>query len=117
VKFFPHDPSELEKTLVYLERQNAIDFQTWEVRYILLLWLSIIVLMPFDLKVVDPLSTDPQKCSLSHEPLIKRLQSISKRYLNDSGKPRDAAAELLSVLLTRYKFIYSLLSLSFMSLC
>ena len=65
VKLFSHDVSNLEPTFQFLNHLNAILPQTntvdstfmyhefWETRYILLLWISLICMIPFDLKNVD----------------------------------------------------------------
>lgn len=36
-----------------LEEQNESDHDSWETRYCLLLWLSIIVIIPFDMRKLD----------------------------------------------------------------
>lgn len=36
-----------------LEEQNESDHNSWETRYCLLLWLSIIVIIPFDMRKLD----------------------------------------------------------------
>jgi len=53
VKFFPHEVSDLEPTLALLAAQQLNAFETWHARYGLLLWLSIIVMIPFSLKSID----------------------------------------------------------------
>lgn len=45
--------SDLEKVLKMLEEQNEADYDSWETRYCLLLWLSIIVIIPFDMRKLD----------------------------------------------------------------
>ena len=67
--------------------------QYWQVPYILVLWLSIIVLVPFDLTTIDS-----QK---SQEVLVKRIINIGRSHCVDPGKIRDGAAVLLSKLTTR----------------
>ena len=67
--------------------------QYWQVPYILVLWLSIIVLVPFDLT-----SIDSQKSQII---LVKRIINIGRGHSIDAGKLRDGAAILLSKLITR----------------
>jgi hypothetical protein len=55
VKLLPHEVAELEPALQLLLAQDRTDFETWEVRYVLFLWLSILVLVPFDLGTADSL--------------------------------------------------------------
>jgi len=50
VKFFPHEVSDMEPVTEMLTFCNCAEFQ---VPYILVLWLSIIVLVPFDLTTID----------------------------------------------------------------
>ena len=50
VRFFPHEVSDLEQVTEMLHFQEETP---WEVPYILVLWLSIIVLVPFDLTTID----------------------------------------------------------------
>lgn len=45
--------ADLEPTLKLLEAQNVGDTETWETRYCLLLWLSIIVMIPFHMARLD----------------------------------------------------------------
>lgn len=45
--------SDLEKVLKMLEEQSESDHDSWETRYCLLLWLSIIVIIPFDMRKLD----------------------------------------------------------------
>ena len=109
VKFFPHEVSDMEMVVellhfqvtpeIEIERTNtpqlasAWNAQYWQVPYILVLWLSIIVLVPFDLT-----SIDSQK---SQEVLVKRIINIGRTHSVDPGKIRDGAAVLLSKLITR----------------
>jgi len=62
---------------------------------VLVLWLSIIVLVPFDLKTID--SANQQ----SQDILVKRIINIGLDFTNNSGKIREAAAMMLAKLLTR----------------
>ena len=62
----------------------------------LVLWLSIIVLVPFDLNTIDS-----KKAGDSYEILVKRIINICRENFNSAGKLRDYSAVLLSKLLTR----------------
>uniref|UniRef100_A0A1B0D4Y0 Tubulin-specific chaperone D n=1 Tax=Phlebotomus papatasi TaxID=29031 RepID=A0A1B0D4Y0_PHLPP len=53
VKFLPHEISDLDLVLGMLEKQHLDDLENWESRYILLLWLSILVLNPFHMSRLD----------------------------------------------------------------
>ena len=53
VRLFPHEVSVLEPVFHLLQAQDKDDHETWHARYCLLLWLSIIVIVPFDLQTID----------------------------------------------------------------
>lgn len=93
VRFFPHEVKDLEVTWNFL-KQGATQDSTkrkrkWEVDYILLLWLSVILYIPFSLTNVVRTAT------------IDELLDIGKAILASPAKTRDASAEMLSRLLTR----------------
>ncbi|CAJ0762706.1 18083_t:CDS:10, partial [Entrophospora sp. SA101] len=97
VKFFTHEVSDLEPTFYFMLLQDPKDYNGWETRYVLLIWLSLISMIPFDLKTVDSrTSTGSDKI-----PLVENMIRLSKFYLEATGKERDGAAILLSRLLTR----------------
>lgn len=53
-KFLPHELSDLDFALNELNRLNVLEnSECWEKRYILLVWMSILVLNPFDLAKLD----------------------------------------------------------------
>jgi hypothetical protein len=53
VRFMPHEVRDLEPALALLLEEDPTDTARWELRYCLLLWLSIIVLIPFNFATVD----------------------------------------------------------------
>jgi len=53
VRYLPHEVSDLEATLEYLSVLDDSWQNAWHARYGLVLWLSIIVLIPFKLDTVD----------------------------------------------------------------
>jgi hypothetical protein len=48
-KFFSHEASDLEPTLLCLQSQDRHSSETWTTRYSLLLWLSMLAMVPFDI--------------------------------------------------------------------
>eukprot|EP00092_Neocalanus_flemingeri_P020394 GFUD01022092.1.p1 GENE.GFUD01022092.1~~GFUD01022092.1.p1 ORF type:complete len:1159 (+),score=370.35 GFUD01022092.1:112-3588(+) len=92
VRYLPHEVEDLERVVTVLQEQDHTDVKSWETRYILLLWLSIIVLIPFNMARFD---------SGEKAPLAERLLSLCKRYLAVRDKCREAAATLVSTFLTR----------------
>uniref|UniRef100_A0A1B6E9Z8 Tubulin-specific chaperone D n=1 Tax=Clastoptera arizonana TaxID=38151 RepID=A0A1B6E9Z8_9HEMI len=89
----PHEVSDLEPTLKLLEEQDEKDPETWETRYSLLIWLSIIVMIPFHMSRLDG---DSSKATI-----MSRLVEICKKYLKVTDTCRHAAAFLSAKLLTR----------------
>lgn len=88
VKFFPHDAADLEPCFYYL---LSLDNQiVWQAQYVLLIWLSLIVLVPFDLDTID-----------SSGDLVLGVMSQCKSYLEHTGKPREGAGILIAKLITR----------------
>jgi len=101
VKFLPHDVSDLEPVVHMLHSQDRSDYETWQTRYGLLIWLSILVRVPFDLSSIDSSLQQTDDTSESYETLVTQLVVLGKTYLSDSGATRDAAAIMLGQLLTR----------------
>ncbi|RZF49027.1 hypothetical protein LSTR_LSTR011389 [Laodelphax striatellus] len=93
VRHLPHEVSDLELVLSMLESQDEKDTLTWETRYCLLLWLSIIVMIPFHMARLD--SGNQEKT------VMDRLLDVCKKYLMGGDSCRIASAYLSSKLLTR----------------
>lgn len=53
VKFLPHELSDIDFVLNLLERQKPDTLENWHTRYMLLLWMSILVLNPFHFSRLD----------------------------------------------------------------
>jgi hypothetical protein len=53
VKFLPHELSDFDFVLNLLEKQKMEESENWETRYMLLLWLSILILNPFHMARLD----------------------------------------------------------------
>ncbi|NXM31164.1 TBCD protein, partial [Oxyruncus cristatus] len=96
---FPHEVRDLQPVLDLLAEQNPRDSETWETRYMLLLWLSMICLIPFDLARFDGnLVSEGGK---ARQPTMDRILDMAKCYLVVSDKARDAAAVLVSKFIVR----------------
>ncbi|ORY54682.1 ARM repeat-containing protein, partial [Neocallimastix californiae] len=95
LKFFSHEVSDLESTINFLILNiNNSSYSSWETKYILLIWLSLIFMIPFDIKNVDS-SED------NEESLINKIMRISKELMNSAGKEQEGAALLISRMLLR----------------
>ena len=89
VRFLPNEVYLLEPVLEALSTPNL----QWQTTYVLLLWLSLICLAPFDLASIES--------SNGRESLVTRLLVTAKRGLGSGGKERDACAILCARILSR----------------
>ncbi|RKO90123.1 tubulin folding cofactor D C terminal-domain-containing protein [Blyttiomyces helicus] len=97
VKFFTHEVADLEPILDFLEMigRRGNTPMLWEMRYILLLWLSLICMVPFDLRRVD------SGVGKDTVPLVDRILALGRSYLFVVGKEHEAATVLMTKVLTR----------------
>lgn len=58
VRFMPHELPDFEFALAQLEKACLEGIKNWETRYILLLWMSLLVLNPFDMARLDTFQQD-----------------------------------------------------------
>jgi hypothetical protein len=111
-KFFPNQASHLELAVSLLQVCHDEIEQTsilreestgqWETKCCLLLWLSMLVLIPFDIASVDTALADSGSMIQNDEiPLVKKILALCKDYLASPGPMREMAGVLLSRLLTR----------------
>lgn len=110
-KFFPHQVSDLELAVSLLEKCHVANSGTslrlestgeMEAKCVMLLWLSVLVLVPFDISSID---SSIISCNHAESdgppPLVLRLLEFSKDYLASAGPMRTISGFLLSRLLTR----------------
>ena len=81
VRYLPHDVTNLERVLALLEKQDINNPTTWATRYCLLLWLSVVAIVPFDLERFSR-----QESSDSDRQCLNRLIQVGKKYLLCSGR-------------------------------
>ncbi|KAF1791136.1 Tubulin-folding cofactor D [Phytophthora cactorum] len=101
VKLLPHEVSDFEPTLQLLQSQDRTDHSAWETRYVLLLWLSMLCLVPFDLNTIDSSSSSAGDNPNGTISLVSNIVTLCKDYLSDPGATQVAAAVCLSRLLSR----------------
>ena len=53
VRFVPHEVADLEPLVALLMSIDAAEHASWQVAYSLMVWLSMVVMVPFDLAVID----------------------------------------------------------------
>lgn len=98
VRHLPHEVADFEPVLRLLEAQDPNDPDTWTTRYVLLLWLSIIVMIPFHLSRFDGFDDN----ITDKKTVMDRVLSIIKTYAVVPDKCRDAAAFLSYKFITRF---------------
>ncbi|VEN50767.1 unnamed protein product [Callosobruchus maculatus] len=97
VRHLPHEVADFEPVLQLLESQDPNDANTWTTRYILLLWLSIIVMIPFHMSRFDGFDEkDTERISV-----MDRVLTMIKTYAIVNDKCRDAAPYLAHKFITR----------------
>ncbi|XP_050236631.1 tubulin-folding cofactor D [Mercurialis annua] len=113
IKFFPHQVSDLELAVNLLEKCHDTESASslrqestgeMEAKCVILLWLSILVLVPFDISSIDTsfaISGNDNAGKLEPSPLVLRILRFCQDYLSNSGPMRTMAGLLLSKLLTR----------------
>lgn len=94
VKKLPHEVSDLKPILTMLEHQDKNDLENWHTRYCLLLWLSIIVKIPFDMCRFD--------CGdAGDSSIMQRILNICHTYVLARDACNRIAAYLVSQFITR----------------
>ncbi|XP_010234909.1 tubulin-folding cofactor D isoform X1 [Brachypodium distachyon] len=111
IKFFPHQVSDLELAVALLEKCHTMSSATalrqestgeMETKCVVLLWLYILILIPFDISSVDTsIATVDHMGGSEVVPLVTRILDICKDYLSNSGPMRRMSGLLLARLLTR----------------
>ncbi|MGH0149315.1 UNVERIFIED_CONTAM: hypothetical protein FKN15_014933 [Acipenser sinensis] len=99
LRLFPHEVADVQPVLDLLCLQDPKGYETWETRYMLLLWLSMTCLIPFDLSRLDGNIT--AQSGQARMPIMDRILTVAKSYLTVSDKSRDAAAVLVSKFVIR----------------
>jgi tubulin-specific chaperone D len=90
IKFFSSEVHVFEPVITFLLSLNPMDTDNWFLLYVLLLWTSILGLIPFDIETID-----------TNNIITSGLFEYYKKTLNLSGVLRDIAAYSLSKFLTR----------------
>ncbi|KAF9267451.1 TBCD protein [Marasmius fiardii PR-910] len=94
IRFFPHEVSDLSIVVGYMNTSNILvrEPTQWALRYVFLLWLSLICMIPFDLAQFDEGESGQTAAT---------IENIAKEYLGKAGLEREGAALLLSRLYMR----------------
>ncbi|XP_052740499.1 tubulin-specific chaperone D [Bicyclus anynana] len=102
VRHLPHEVSDLLTVLTYLEAQGPDDKETWRSRFVLLLWLSIVVIIPFHMSRLDGFAPDQPGAGTSKKlTVMERIFNICKTYALSKDSCAEASAYLASKFLIR----------------
>ncbi|XP_020583970.1 tubulin-folding cofactor D-like isoform X1 [Phalaenopsis equestris] len=111
IRFFPHQVSDFEIAATLLENCHNGNSLTslrqestgeMETKCVALLWLYILVLIPFDISSVDSSIANRNQLGVGEpSPLVLKILEISKDHLSSSGPMRRFAGLVLSRFLTR----------------
>ncbi|KAK9304251.1 hypothetical protein QLX08_004253 [Tetragonisca angustula] len=95
VTYLPHEVADLLPVLRMLEKQDPNDVETWETRYVLLIWLSIISKIPFSLSRLEVSNVN------SEESIIVRILKMCKLFCLSKDACAVAAVFLIANFLSR----------------
>ena len=97
VQLLPHEVHDVEPVLKVMQGQDPTDHERWPTRYVLLLWLSILARVPFDLNTIDSSGGGVGE----EGSLAKSIIELCRSYLADSGLAMKGASVCIAQLLTR----------------
>ncbi|KAJ2556722.1 hypothetical protein EV175_001811 [Coemansia sp. RSA 1933] len=114
LRFFPHSVADVEPVFAMLWKHSSVDIAmpSWTAKYILLIWLSLLAMVPFDMDSIDSGLSGLSELSLLSanssgridvcaDSLMARWIELGKLYLNKPGCEMEGAAVMLSRLLSR----------------
>eukprot|EP00055_Hartaetosiga_balthica_P001417 m.138335 g.138335 ORF g.138335 m.138335 type:complete len:1230 (-) comp14085_c0_seq1:53-3742(-) len=94
LKRFSHQSTDLILVLELVEAEDPSILTRWKHRYVLLLWLSLISLLPFNISVFDEQDS-------SGGAIVGRVLAVCQKYLATSDKASDGAAQVAARFFTR----------------
>lgn len=104
VKFLPHELNDLNFVINQLE-SIGISTENWETRYMLLLWLSILILNPFHMSRLDGFTPKTNENDLNHGSgeltKMERIYNICEKNVYANDTCAQMAAYLASKYLVR----------------
>ncbi|KAJ1650172.1 hypothetical protein GGF38_005901, partial [Coemansia sp. RSA 25] len=108
LRFFPHSVADVEPVFATLWRHTAnLAGSSWTARYVMLIWLSLLSMVPFDLESIDSGTANLPQLSphagLESEgmALVGKWVELGKFYLRRPGCDMEGAAVMLARLLSR----------------
>jgi tubulin-specific chaperone D len=104
IKYLPHELSDLDFVLELLEAQDIATSVNWETRYMLLLWMSILVLNPFHLSRLDaftPAAEPNNGNSFNHVGRVTKMERIYQ-VCKASCQSNDTCSSVAAFLSAKY---------------
>lgn len=102
IQYFPHEVKDLYPAIGYLVKERTDQNSNWETRYVILLWLGVIALVPFNLDIIDSeVVTMPKEDGTVATEIVDLMLEIGKHYLRSLTKMREASGLFLGKLFTR----------------
>lgn len=92
VAYFPNDVFLLSPFLHFLKSYDESDLSLWKSHFMLLFWISLLLLSPFDLSTIQE----------ENEDMASDLYSLSLLYMTRVDCVGEIASEMLSLFLSRY---------------
>lgn len=92
-RYMPHEVDDVEPVIHMISSQKNSKVDDWQTKYVLLIWLSVLVLLPFHLERFDAVKGDHSLMETIYLIIIDNLCKV--------GKHSDAAAYLAAKFLTR----------------
>ena len=91
VMYFPNEVSLLSPLVHLLKQYDEADSSNWKSQYVLLYWIQLLLLSPFDISTIQE----------EHEDLTAEIYSLSMLYLPRTDMTGEVASTLLAHLLSR----------------
>ncbi|KAJ1816291.1 hypothetical protein LPJ75_002077 [Coemansia sp. RSA 2598] len=111
MRFFPHGVADIEPVFTTLWMHSShLARSGWTTRYMLLIWMSLLAMIPFDMESIDSGNLDlpsldgsqsQSQSAISSNALVDRWIELGKFYLRRPACEMEGAAVMLSRLLSR----------------
>ena len=89
IQYFPHEVKDLYPAIGYLIKERTDQNSNWETRYVILLWLGVIAMVPFNLDIIDSgVVTMPKEDGSIATEIVDLMIEIGKQYLRSLTKMR-----------------------------
>lgn len=109
-RFFPSEAACLEPVMAMLQEISSIETdRPWELQWVLLLWLSVLVMIPFHFSIIDSNLAFSTAADVDCPPIVQSIVGLCKKQLFDASSCREMAARVLGKLLSRHDMVAALM--------